>query len=504
MRLEEMTLQQKIGQMFVAGFPGGKPSDEFLDLIHRRSLGNVILFQHNIGKRKQVQDLNGDLQKEIVNATGSIPFITVDEEGGVVSRLPSGSTAMPSAMAFSEIGDPQLVYQGARTTAEELRNLGFNFNLAPVLDINSNPQNPVIGVRSYGETSQIVSTYAKMAVKGYLDGGILCSGKHFPGHGDTSIDSHLSLPLAHTSCEELNERELVPFRNLINDGIPALTIAHILVPALEPERIPCTLSKRVIQGLLREKLRFQGLIISDCMEMNAMKEYYGVEAGVAASIAAGVDLIFISHTPALVETSMREVTNALKDGRLSMERIDDAVSRILILKEKLSRMLKKHQNESYEEKEHLIFADQVLERTITSQMSHKFQLGSYPIFVGVKPSRTTIVSDMVEGEFDFSHEMQKTFGGSAVCISDDPDNQEIRNVLHLAEGKSSVILGTLNGHLHEGQRKMIRAVKSCKIPSAFVALRNPYDLKVSGEDSFGVVLYEYSPRILEKLKFCFE
>ena len=504
MRVETMTLQQKIGQMFVAGFPGRKPSDEFLNLIHRRKLGNVILFQHNIEGRKQTRNLNKNLQKEITNATEIMPFITVDEEGGVVSRLPSGSVAMPSAMAFSELGDPRLVYQGARITAEELRNLGFNFNLAPVLDINSNPQNPVIGVRSYGEDPLMVSRYAKMAVQGYLDGGILCSGKHFPGHGDTSIDSHLSLPLVHTSYEELDERELVPFRNLIRDGIPALTIAHILVPALEPEGIPCTLSKRVIQGLLREKLRFQGLIISDCMEMNAMKEYYGVEAGVAASIAAGVDLIFISHTPALVETSMREVTNALKDGRLSMERIDDAVSRILILKEKLSRMLKKHQNESYEEKEHLIFADQVLERTITSQMSHKFQLGSYPIFVGVKPSRTTIVSDMVEGEFDFSHEMQKTFGGSAVCISDDPDNQEIRNVLHLAEGKSSVILGTLNGHLHEGQRKMIRAVKSCKIPSAFVALRNPYDLKVSGEDSFGVVLYEYSPRILEKLKFCFE
>ena len=500
MKIEEMTLQQKIGQLFVVGFPETEPGDAFFELVDRYKVGNVILFSHNVENKEQLAKLCGKLHEKIRKTTGVPPFISIDEEGGVVSRLPQGCAVMPSAMAQARTENRNLMYQGAKITAHELKESGINFNLAPVLDINSNPENPVIGVRSFGENPETVTQCAKAVMRGYLDGGILCAGKHFPGHGDTSVDSHLSLPVVDLSRGELESRELVPFKALIKEGLPAVTMAHILVPALEPEKIPCTMSRRVVRGFLRENLGFQGLIISDCMEMNAIKEFYGTEAGTVAALAAGVDLIFISHTSSLAKSAILEVMRALEDGRLSMERIDEAVSHVLAQKERLLT-LSQGEGEKPDAKARIKFAGEFLEKTITPQngnISGAFCLGKNPVFVGPVP--VTLASSSISDTFDFSHEMQKTFGGEAVCIPQNPDDREIENVLLASRGKSALVLATLNGHLSAGQRKLIEAVKKENIPKAFVALRNPYDLEISGEDYFGVVLYEYSLRTIGELK----
>lgn len=501
MKIEEMTLQQKIGQLFVVGFPEKEPDDAFFELVNRYKVGNVILFSHNVENKEQLKQLCGKLHAKIQKTTGVLPFITIDEEGGVVSRLPEGCAVMPSAMAQAYTGNRNLMYQGAKITAQELKESGINFNLAPVLDINSNSENPVIGVRSFGENPETVTQCGKAVMRGYLDGGILCAGKHFPGHGDTSVDSHLSLPVIERSHEQLESRELLPFKELIKEGLPAVTIAHVLVPALEPEKIPCTMSRSVVHGLLRAKLGFKGLIISDCMEMNAIKEFYGTEAGTVAALAAGVDLIFISHTPSLAKSTILEVMRALEDGRLSMERIDDAVSHVLAQKENLSVSLQV--GEKSDTKARIKFADEFLKKTISPQnenVSEVFYLGKNPVFVGPVPSRVTLASSSIPDAFDFSHEMQKRFGGEAVCIPQNPDDREIEKVLLASRGKSALVLATLNGHLYAGQKKLIEAVKKEKIPKAFVALRNPYDLEISGEGYFGVTLYEYSLRTIGELK----
>ena len=246
--LEQLSLEQKIGQLFVTGFPGTEPSEEFLRLVKEQKVGNVIFFTYNAKSRQQMAELTNFLFKTIMEETGIMPFITIDEEGGVVSRLPEGTAIMPSPMAQGNLGDEEMIRQGARIAGEQLLSLGVNFNLAPSLDINSNQQNPVIGVRSFGERAEQVCRFASAAIQGYSQAGIMCSGKHFPGHGDTETDSHLSLPVIHGTREELERRELLPFQKMIGEGLPAITIAHIRVPSMEPKEIPATMSRAIISA----------------------------------------------------------------------------------------------------------------------------------------------------------------------------------------------------------------------------------------------------------------
>lgn len=498
-QIEKMTLQEKIGQLFVSGFPGTEPSKEFIDMVRKQKLGNVILFSHNIQNRMQLTKLNHTLRELIEQETGILPFISIDEEGGVVSRLPKDCAVMPSAMAQAELGDYERIYQGAVITAKELKATGINFNLAPVLDINTNPQNPVIGVRSYGETPEMVSRAAKNVVKAYRDERMLCSGKHFPGHGDVTTDSHLGLPVLDVSETVLKERELIPFMDMIKEGIPCLTIAHMLVPALESEKIPCTMSKSVVTGFLRNTLGFKGMIISDCMEMNAVKEYYGVEKGVVGALAAGIDLIFISHTAELVETSIQEIYRALADGRLVEEQIDQAVRHILETKEKyLKKMSLKNQMEVERKVDPKRFAEEFLEDTISAKLEKKgFDMGSKPFFIGIQNTHTTQVSD---GEMcDFAQVLCAKYGGNAMTLSPDPSDEECQKVRIQMRGKSLLMVGTLNGHLKEGQKRLLKMMEEFEGTVIHVALRNPYDLKWSNEKFCKIALYEYSERSLDAL-----
>ncbi len=498
MKIEDMSLEQKIGQLFVTGFPQDHPSEEFLRLVRKYKIGNVILFSHNISSMHQLSQLTKELFREIEAETGVIPFISTDEEGGVVSRLPKDAAIMPSALAQAGAGDPEAVYQAARITGEQLKALGINFNLAPVLDINSNMDNPLIGVRSFGETSGQVIRFGEMALKGYLDAGILCSGKHFPGHGDTDKDSHLALPIVNADRKLLQERELAPFSRLIRQGLPAVTVGHVIVPALEPDSIPCTLSRKAVTGLLREEMQFDGLIISDCLEMAAIKEFYGIAKGAAEGLKAGLDLIYISHTASAAEEAMLAVRKAAENGEIPMERINQAVSHVLAAKEKYGAC-------SWDEgragtPKQLSFAEKFLEQTIRPlppSAERYFCLGEHPLFIGIEPGRVTLASDG-KGPENFAYFMQAHFGGEAVACSAEVTEEEIRKCLEKAKDKSSVTVGTLNGHLKPGQCRLLAALDRLEIPMAHAALRDPYDLDKSAEKAFKIALYEYTVRAMEK------
>lgn len=505
MTLEQLSLEQKIGQLFVTGFPGEEPSEEFLRLVREEKVGNVIFFTYNAKSKKQVAELTDFLSKRIIAETGVMPFITIDEEGGVVSRLPEGTAVMPSPMAQGNLGDEEMVRQGARITGKQLLSLGVNFNLAPSLDINSNQQNPVIGVRSFGEGAEQVCRFASVAVQGYSQAGIMCSGKHFPGHGDTETDSHLSLPVIHGAREQLGQRELMPFKKLIKEGIPAVTIAHIRVPAMEPKDIPATMSRAIITDYLRGELGYRGLIISDCMEMDAIQKCFGIGKGVVEGLRAGIDLIFISHTPAAVMEGIEAVKKALKEGILSMERLDDAVSRILEAKRKYAGNVKIDLAQAGTE-EQITFANKFLQKTVVPWHRHKSEkmpLGDKPLFAGVIPSRVTLASSDVSAGWDFAHYMQQKFGGSAIRFSMAPSSEEICWILEKAKEASSVVIGTLNGHLHQGQKDLIGSLnnlaKENRKKTALIALRNPYDLQYAAEEVFCIPLYEYSVRTMEAM-----
>ncbi len=492
--LHKMTLDQKLGQLIVTGFPAGEISGDFRELVEEYSVGNVILFRYNQFSYPQLKGLCRELTEWIGAKTGIPPFITSDEEGGIVSRLPEDMGKMPSAMGQASLGDAARVRRAAFLTGEELRDVGINFNLAPVLDINDNIANPVIGVRSYGTDSDGVCRFALAALAGYQQAGVVTTGKHFPGHGDTETDSHLALPVIRSSLAQLEARELIPFREAIAAGVPAITIAHILFPALESGGVPATMSSNIITGLLREQMGFRGLAISDCMEMNAIKETVGVARGTVEAVKAGMDLIFISRTPGEVKAALAALHAAVESGELPMARVDEAVGRILACKETYFRPFPGLT--AQQRSEIRIFADSFGSDIIRGSCvggKTPFVLGSRPLFVAPDAARQTEAANRQSEVFNFAAAMQQRFGGASRRIPQDPDPAQAEPLCALAAQSTSVVLGTVNGSVHPGQMALAQRLAGCGVPFALVALRNPFELEQRPADCFGCALYEYAP-----------
>ncbi len=329
--LAAMSLEEKIGQLFQVGFSGREINYEIEKMIVEYSAGGVILFARNIVDPVQTAELTGELQKR-----AKIPLlISADQEGGPVTRL-NGATHFPSNMVLGAAGDPVLAGEQGKIMARELRASGINMNLAPVLDVNNNPANPVIGVRSFGENPELVAELGTAFISGLQGEGVASCAKHFPGHGDTETDSHQALPIIGHGRERLEKVELLPFRRAIAAGVDCIMTAHVHFPAFEDDQeTPATLSPSVLRRLLREEMGFQGLIITDCMEMKAITDNFGTGDGAVRAIAAGADIVLISHNLGFQIEAFEGVLKAVKDGRLDVERINDAAFRVLNLKSKL-------------------------------------------------------------------------------------------------------------------------------------------------------------------------
>lgn len=333
------TLQDKIGQLFVVGFQGKVIDDAVRTLIHDYRVGNFILFSRNIGTPEEVLALTSDLQAEAKKAGHEKPLlICLDQENGIVRRLKDPTTQFPGPMSLGAISEPELAKQIGLATASELRQLGINWNLAPVVDINNNPKNPVINVRSFGASPNLVAQLATEWFKGQQEGGVASTLKHFPGHGDTDVDSHLDLPVINHSMERLFDIELLPFIEGINQGADVIMSAHIYFSALEKEfGRPATLSHSVLTGLLREQLGFRGIITTDCLEMNAILNTVGVGKGSTQAISAGADLVMISHTLDLQIQGIEAVRTAVENGGISEEQINLSYERVIALKNKYAQ-----------------------------------------------------------------------------------------------------------------------------------------------------------------------
>lgn len=336
--MDSMTLEEKIGQMLFLAYRWDEDGenvlemdDELKEYISRFTPGGFVLFAENLQGIDQTVSLINDLQ-----AYSRIPlFISVDEEGGIVSRLNKApglhSTVMPEAWTVGLTGRPEYAYKAARAIASEVSSLGFNMNFAPVADIFSNPENKVIGKRAYGTEPEIVSRMVCQAVKGFADEKVIPVLKHFPGHGDTSEDTHTGAAQVDHDQKRLESFELIPFREGIEAGADAVMIAHILLPRLMDEPVPATISKEVVTGLLREKLGFGGVIITDAMEMSALSSFYDDEEAAVMAVLAGIDMLLM---PRSAEKAFGAILSSVKTGVIPEERINESVYRILRLKDK--------------------------------------------------------------------------------------------------------------------------------------------------------------------------
>jgi len=328
-------MERNIGKLFIVGFDGTETSPELRSFVHDEAIGGVILFSRNISSRNQVKRLVGRLQEE----AGAVPlFVAIDQEGGRVNRLPSKFGDFPSmaevAAKAKETGDPSVAYTAAERIANALKPMGINFDFAPVLDVATNPFNPVIGDRAFGPDPDVVSELGVQFIRGLMGGGIFACGKHFPGHGDTDADSHIELPLIHHTRKRLELCEWKPFRAAIKEGVPAVMTAHMMVPNLDRE-YPASISHYITTRVLRQQLGFGGVIITDDLIMKGIAGRMSVGEAAVKAILAGADMIIISQDMAKQREAIDEVTRAIESGIISETRLVESLTRITKIKETL-------------------------------------------------------------------------------------------------------------------------------------------------------------------------
>jgi beta-N-acetylhexosaminidase len=315
-------LRKEIGRLFMVGIPGPALGADTRRTLERLHIGGVVLFRRNVTSPTQIAELTAAL-----HALPSAPLVAIDHEGGRVIRLDEPFTQFPAAAAVGRSGDSALAFQIGQAMAEELSSVGIDLNFAPVLDVHSNPANPIIGDRAFGSAPGLVSAMGIALMRGLLEGGVIPCGKHFPGHGDTEKDSHVELPTVRRSRAEIERTELVPFRAAIAARIPMLMTAHVLYPALDVDH-PATVSRTILTDLLRTELGFEGVIVSDDLEMRAISDHGDIGAAAVASVAAGADALLVCQDLAKAEHAVGAIEDAISDGVLDRDRISAAADRV--------------------------------------------------------------------------------------------------------------------------------------------------------------------------------
>lgn len=498
--IKNLTTQEKIGQTIVAGFHGTVVTDELRDLIKHYKVGNILLFSRNITSAKQLFDLNKELQKVAMETMGIPLYITIDQEGGMVTRIFDDATFFPGAMTIAATSDPKNAYVMGDLMGKELIDLGINMDLAPVLDVNNNPKNPVIGVRSYSDNPDQVALFGVNNMLG-LQNHVVATAKHFPGHGDTHVDSHLALPKVEKSLEELNNFEFKPFRKAIDAGIDAIMSSHINFTSLTEDNLPVTLSKRALTGLLREEMGFKGLIITDGIEMKAIHNHYGAIEATLMAINAGSNLVCICHDLPYQIAASDRLNLALQKGELTIETLDERVSRILDYKKKLKPINfdLTYQDvlaniESLETKK---LAKKVVFDAVTLIKGSPIKLKKRALVISTLPSATSIADEDSHNSV-LGKKLKSEFDNLTVIESKvSPTELDILNIISISKGFDQIIYTSYNGNVYQSQIALINELEKLGKELHVFALRNPYDLYYAKHIKNYVAFYEYTPNSIE-------
>ncbi|TJZ55910.1 glycoside hydrolase family 3 protein [Streptomyces piniterrae] len=516
--ISRMTPEEKVGQLFVMRVYGHSatapdPADaaanqkeigvaNAAELIARYHVGGIIYFgwAHNTRDPHQIADLSNGIQKAAADQRVPIPLLlATDQEHGIVARVGAPATLFPGAMALGASGSRDDARTVARIAGEELYAMGIRQDYAPDADVNVNPANPVIGVRSFGADPQAVARMVAAEVKGYQGAGVAACAKHFPGHGDTDTDSHVGLPYIHHTAEEWERLDAPPFRAAIAAGIDSIMTAHIVVPAFDASEDPATLSRPILTGILRERLGYDGVVVTDSLGMEGVRVKYGDARVPVLALRAGVDQLLNPPDLALAHDA---VLKALKDGELTWPDIDRKLLRILLLKERRGLFADPYTthravDRAVGTRPHLATADRIADRTTTLLRNDG---GLLPLsrrrerevlVVGVDaaapsgtggPPTTVLAKALTE----------LGFTATALPTGLTPTQAQIDQAAAALRRRDAAVIATYNVTADSPQRKLVGALLATGKPVVQLAVRNPYDIAQLAGVEAGLASYSWT------------
>lgn len=497
MNIKDMSIKQKIGQLIVCGFLSPYYDDQIKKLVDEYYLGNVILFTRNYKNPKQLKDLNTEIYQKIESKTGMFPLVAIDQEGGQVTRLMNDVTFPPSPMTSSASNVRDAAYFCGKAIGRDMIMLGLSWDLAPCLEINKDLNSPLHNVRSYGGSKETVSRNVKLFIKGLSEYGVLSCLKHYPGSGDTTVDSHLELPIMATPLCQIMDNNLVPF--IDNIDAKSIMTAHVLFKDIDPD-YPSTLSSKVIKGILRDKLNFNGIVVSDGIEMKAISKYYGTGRGAALALINGCDMVLCCHTLSEQIECFDEVYKAYNNGELSESEIDKKLERIIKAKKELKPFLDKY---FYNSDEYQLDSknDQKIKEIVDESVT--LVKGKLPILkeksLILAPKAS--VSSIVEDEFDnrnLAKTLKKNFNSLVYEYKAGEEfKEEVLNKLNEAD---NIIIFSYDAFRDNTQKDIISDLVKQKRDKAYlVTLKGPFDSVLFNDLVNHTTLYEYTPNSIETI-----
>ena len=486
--------KEEIGQRLMLAFRGFqyRESAAFSELLSYRPAGFTFFRPFNIQSPAQLRQLTNDLSR-VAQRAGMPPFLyALDQEGGQLMAA-GACTQLPGNMALGATQSPNLAYQAGKVLGRELSAMGINADYAPCVDVNINPMNPVVGVRSFGEDPQAVARLAEAMVRGIQSQGVAATAKHFPGHGDTSTDSHVSMPLVSHTLSQLDEIDLVPFQAAVDADVKLVMTAHLGLPVLQAGNpIPSTLSSEVLQGLLRGQCRYAGVIITDAMDMHAIRQGDALREEVRRAMQAGVDLLLMTADP----QDHRRAFDGVTDAYAATERdvFNASLARIRALKDWIQQHRVETPLDVIQCDEHRQIARQIAEASITLVRDNHKLLPLNPqhrlAVILPQPQDLTPADTSSYVQIKLADALRSYLPAvEELRIALDPDDAEISRALQFAEGFDSVLVGTINAMANAGQAKLVNALQSRTTDLIVAALRLPYDLAVFPEVGTYVCTY---------------
>ncbi|MEV6791519.1 glycoside hydrolase family 3 protein [Streptomyces sp. NPDC051320] len=516
--IAHMSIEEKIGQLFVMRVYGHSATDpdqadidanltdlgvrDAAELIAKYHVGGIIYFTwaHNTRDPHQIAGLSNGIQRAGLAQPTPVPLlIATDQEHGIVCRVGYPATLFPGAMALGAGGSRDDAYLVGRIAGSELDAIGIRQNYSPDADVNVNPANPVIGVRSFGSEPGAVARMVAAEVQGYQSSRIASTAKHFPGHGDTAVDSHTGIPVITHTREEWERIDAPPFRAAIAAGIDSIMTAHIQFPALDPSNDPATLSRPILTGILREELGYRGVVITDSLGMQGVRDKYGDDRVPVLALKAGVDQLL---NPPDLATAWNGVLSAVRSGEITEERLDESILRVLQLKERRGLLQRPYVDarridRTVGTRSHLATADRIAERTTTLLVNRAALLPLSPrrrtnlLVTGAdpaSPSGTTGPPTTVLGKAL----TELGFAVTVLSTGTSPTAETIAAAAAVAADMDAVIVGTYNTAAGDPQGRLVAALLTAGAPVVQIAIRNPYDIAYLPDVGAALATYSWT------------